>query len=110
MLLAAGAKLLVCHRRLYAEDHLRLFIGTVECYADGIAKVSGFTWTRDATHGFQRKNGRRTKFISLVSGTVMAYELPGDLDPESVHIDQSTGHGVIMTDGASFKMDLSERS
>ena len=68
MILSTGAKLAICHRRLFSEDHVRLFLGTVEAYADGIAKVSGFTWTRDPTHGFQKKADRRTKLISTSAG------------------------------------------
>jgi hypothetical protein len=47
MLLSNGAKVLVCHRRLFAEDQARYFFGVVEDYCEGIAKVSGFSWTRD---------------------------------------------------------------
>lgn len=109
MLLSKGAKLLVCHRRLFPEDPLRLFFGTVEMYSEGIAKVSGFTWTRDAAHGFQRKSDRRTKLIAIASGNFIVYEIPGEVDIEDIQIEQSTGHSVIASDGAKFRMDLSER-
>ena len=109
MLLSKGAKLLVCHRRLFPEDSLRLFLGVVEMYSDGIAKVSGFTWTRDATHGFQRKADRRTKLIPIASGSYIVYEIPAEVDIEDVGIEQPTGHAVIVTDGGKFRMDLSER-
>ena len=108
-MLAKGAKILVCHRRLFSEDHQRLFFGVVEEYCDGIAKVSGFTWTRDPTHGYQRKSDRRTKLISVDSGSLIVYELAADVDVEAVHIEQPGGHTVIATDGGKFQMDLSER-
>ena len=50
MLLSKGAKILACHRRLFPDDGVRYFFGVVEDYCDGVAKVSGFTWTRDVTH------------------------------------------------------------
>ena len=109
MLLLNGARLLICHRRLFPEDHPRLFFGTVETYAEGIAKVSGFTWTRDPTHGYQRKADRRTKLIAVASGTLIIYEISSDVDVEKVRIEQPGGHTVIATDGAKFRMDLSER-
>ena len=109
MLLSNGAKLLVCHRRLYSEDHARYFFGAVEMYSEGIAKVSGFSWTRDPTHGFQRKGDRRTKLIALASGTLIVYELPAEVDVEAVRIEQPGGHTVFATDGSKFRMDLSER-
>lgn len=109
MLFLKGANLMVCHRRLFSEDHLRFFFGTVEAYADGIAKVSGFTWTRDPTHGFQRKSDRRTKLIALASGSLIIYEIPAEVDVEEVRIDQAGAHTVVATDGSKFRMDLSER-
>ena len=109
MLLSEGAKLMVCHRRLFAEDHLRIFVGSVVAYADGIAKVSGFTWTRDPTHGYQRKADRRTKLISLASGSLIVYEIAREVDVEAVEIVQPGGHTVTVTDGSKFSMDLSER-
>ncbi len=108
-MLSQGTRLLVCHRRLFVEDHPRYFIGTVESYDDGIAKVSGFTWTRDPTHGFQRKADRRIKLIAVASGSVIVYEITEPVDVEQVRIEQPGGHTVIATDGAKFQMDLSER-
>ena len=67
MLLVQGTKLLICHRRLFPEDPVRFFFGTVEEYSEGVAKLSGFSWTRDSTRGFQRKSDRRTKFVSIAS-------------------------------------------
>ena len=109
MLLVQGAKILVCHRRLFTEDHPRYFLGSVQMYAEGIAKVSGFTWTRDPTHGFQRKADRRTKLIAVAAGSLIVYEIPPEVEIEDVRIEQPGGHTVIATDGAKFQMDLSER-
>lgn len=109
MLVSIGSKLLVCHRRMFHEDHPRLFFGVVEAYSEGIAKVSGFTWTRDPGRGFQKKTDRRTKLISFASGALILYEIPGDVNIEDVRIDQAGGHQVIATDGLDFRMDLSER-
>ena len=109
MLLAKGTNLLVCHRRLFAEDQLRFFFGTVESYCEGIAKVSGFSWTRDPTHGFQRKGDRRTKLIAVASGSLIVYEIEQELDVEDLRIEQPGGHAVVATDGRKFRMDLSER-
>ena len=49
MILANGTKLLICHRRLFADDNPRYFFGEVEVYADGVAKVTGYTWARMPT-------------------------------------------------------------
>jgi hypothetical protein len=42
MLLEPEDKVLVVHRRLFEGDHQRFFVGIVENYEEGIAKVSGF--------------------------------------------------------------------
>jgi hypothetical protein len=109
MLLSEGAKLFVCHRRLYSEDHPRFFFGSVEMYSEGIAKVSGFTWTRDPTRGFQRKSDRRTKLIAVASGNLIVYEIPRGVDVEELRIEQLDAHTIVATDGSNFRMDLSER-
>ncbi|MCP5055725.1 MAG: hypothetical protein GY937_03250 [bacterium] len=109
MLLSEGTKLLICHRRLFADDHLRFFFGVVEMYSDGIVKVSGYSWARDQISGFQRKSGRRTKLVAVSSGTLIVYEIPSDVDLEAVRIEQPDIHRVIATDGAAFQMDLAER-
>lgn len=109
MIVAKGAKLLVCHRRLFAEDQPRFFFGVVETYCEGIAKVSGFTWSRDPVRGFQKKADRRMKLIALDSGNLIVYQIPDEVDVERVRIEQPGGHVVIATDGGKFQMDLAER-
>lgn len=109
MFLSTGAKVLVCHRRLFAEDSTRFFFGVVEDYSEGIARVSGFTWTRDATRGFQKKADRRTKLIAIGSGSLIIYQIPDTVAIEEVRIEQPGGPTVTATDGSKFRMDLSER-
>lgn len=109
MLIEPGSKLLVCHRRLFAEDQSRFFVGTVEGSEEALVKVTGFSWMRDPRHGFVRKNDRCTKIISLGSGAVIVYELPGEVLVEDLRIEQPGGYAVTMTDGRKFRMDLAER-
>ncbi len=109
MLLDIGAKLLVCHRRLFPEDSPRFFVGTVVAHDGGVIKVTGITWTRDATHGFQKKRDARTKLISLHAGTVIVYELPPEVEIEALRLEQPSGTEIVLTDDAKFRMDMSER-
>lgn len=109
MLLETGAKILVCHRRLFAEDQPRYFVGFVVGCEDAVVKVTGFTWTRDVTHGFHKKPDLRTKLISLHTGTVIVYELPRELEVEALRLEQPSGHQILLTDDEKFRMDLSER-
>ena len=109
MVLAAGSKLLVCHRRLFNEDQPRFFVGVVKACEEGVAKVTGYSFTRDPSLGFVRKDDERTKIVALASGMVIVYELPAEVDVAQVRIEQPGGHSVVMTDGRSFRMDLAER-
>ena len=109
MLPASGAKLLVCHRRLFREDQPRFFAGVVKASESGLVKATGYSWTRDPAHGFRRKEGERTKIVALNSGMIIAYELPMEISIEKLRIEQLGGHAVVLTDGAEFRMDLAER-
>lgn len=109
MALSIGTKLFISHRRLFKDDQPRFFFGVTDHYSDGIVKVSGYTWTRDPTHGFQKKHDRRTKIVALTSGTLIIYEIPTQADIDNIKIDQPDAHSVIASDGYNFKMDLSER-
>lgn len=108
-LLDVGAKVLVCHRRLFPEDQPRFFVGRVDGCENGVAKVTGITWTRDVSHGFHRKKDLRTKLISLHAGTIILYELPREVEVESLSLLQLSASKIALTDGEKFEMDLSER-
>ena len=108
MLLAAGAKLLVVHRRLFERDQGRYFIGVVEGYEPGIAKVRGRTWTRDEAGEIVQKKDERTKLLALASGTLIVYQLPSDVDLSTIAMRSEGRTGVRVVDGRGFEMDLSE--
>ncbi len=110
MLVPGGAKLLLAHRRLFPEDQPRFFIGTVEAYADGMARISGYSWVREQLRGdILRKRDPRTKLVSLVAGTLLVYVLPDEVDIENLSIEHGTDRDYVLTDGKEFQMDLSER-
>ena len=108
MILESGIKVLIAHRRLFESDHVRFFVGTVEGYEDGLARVTGQTWTRDPYQGlYVGKKELRTKIVPIGSGTVIVYQLPGTVRLE--HFELSTeGSTLVAHDGADFRMDLSE--
>lgn len=109
MILISGAKILVCHRRLFEGDLPRFFVGTVTACEQGLVKLCGFSWTRDPGQGFIRKRDERTKILSLSSGALIVYELPSEILIEDLRIEQPGGHAVVLTDGGKFRMDLAER-
>ncbi len=108
MVLTTGSKVLIVHRRLFEADHPRYFVGQIDGYENGIAKVTGYTFAYDVLDGhFDRKSDRRTKIFSLTSGSVFCYELPRETKIEAIVFEHDR-HYVYLTDKAGFKMDLSE--
>lgn len=108
MILEPGAKVLLSHRRLFDSDHPRFFVGVVEGYEDGIVKVCGHTWLRDGYSGtFKKKADDRTKIVSITSGAVMVYQLPGTTNLNSIRFSTENGELSIRDDG-DFRMDMNE--
>ncbi|NOT30237.1 MAG: hypothetical protein HOP15_07305 [Planctomycetes bacterium] len=108
MILDTGMKVLISHRRLFEGDQPRLFVGTVESYEDGLARVTGYTWIRDYHHGgFHCKDDVRTKIIAVASGSVIVYQLESSLDLSAFEI-TTEGSQVLAKDGHGFLMDLTE--
>ena len=108
MILEPGVRVLIAHRRLYEGDHMRFFTGVVEGYEAGIARVTGHTWLRDGYSGaFKRKDDTRTKIVSLMSGTLIVYQLPSTIDLASLRV-ESRNADVHLVDRAGFRMDLTE--
>lgn len=110
MILEIGSTILVAHRRLFLEDQARFFIGNVEAYENGIARVTGHSWVCEQVRGdILRKPDLRTKIVSLSSGTLIAYLLPANLDLTKLKILHKHNQATILTDGGSFTMDISDR-
>lgn len=108
MLLTEQTKVLVVHRRLFENDLSRFFIGEVNAYENGIAKVAGYTWFRDPnTTNMSRKGDIRTKLISLSSGALIVYQLPDTVAISSTQFEVKQDGRLILTD-RQFSMDLTE--
>ena len=108
-MLKPGDKLLIAHRRLFEDDQPRFFVGRVLAYEHGIAKVAGHAWVKERIRAeFGRKPDERVKFVPLGSGSIIAYELPATVDLARLVL-RSTSHDLVLTDGAGFSMDLTDR-
>lgn len=108
MLLGADTKVLVVHRRLFENDQSRFFVGKVEGYEDGVAKIRGRTWSRDQYGAIVMKNDERTKIVSLSSGTLIVYQLPFEVELEALTIKPGSDQSVVLSDGNGFSMNLTE--
>lgn len=109
MILEEGSKVLIIHRRLFEGDNARFFVGVVDAYEQGVAKVRGHTWIRDSfSPGFFQKHDRRTKIASISSGTLLVYELPSETEMGKLKFSVNDEGKILLTDGNQLMLDLSE--
>ena len=108
-MLEQGEKLLMVHRRLFEKDSPRFFAGEVQAYENGVAKVRGYTFVKDMFTGdIKKKPDLRTKFLAVVSGTLIIYQLPVTARLDSLKFSHTQDAGLVLTDDAGFSMDMSE--
>ncbi len=108
-MLKQGDKLLIVHRRLFEKDTPRFFVGEVQVYEAGLAKVKGYTFVKDLFSGsMKKKPDLRTKIMSIVSGTFIVYQLPVTVLLDSVRFDLEKDGGLILMDEGGFSMDVGE--
>lgn len=110
MILRSGEKIHVIHRRFYDKDQHRHFIGTVEAYENGVARVVGNVFTVD-TVKFQyiRRPETRTRIIALSSGDLLVNVIPPHVNLDKISYKQEK-KGVRVSDGSDWFLDLSEFS
>jgi hypothetical protein len=108
-MLEQGEKLLIVHRRLFEKDTPRFFVGEVQAYEAGMAKVKGYTFVKDLFGGnMKRKSASRTKIMSIVSGTFIVYQLPVTVLLDSVRFDLDQDGALVLKDDGGFSMDVAE--
>ncbi len=108
-MLEQGDKLLIVHRRLFEKDTPRFFVGDVQAYEAGIAKVNGYTFVKDLFSGnMQKKAHARIKIMSIISGTFIVYQLPVTVLLDSVRFDLDQEGALVLTDDGGFSMDVAE--
>ena len=108
MILRKGEKIHVIHRRLFEKEPHRHFIGVVDEYEGGVARVTGHVYTVDPVKfAFIRRAEKRTRIISVVSGDLLVNVIPPAVDLEKI-IYKQEAKSVRVTDGADWHLDLSE--
>lgn len=108
VILESGDHVLIVHRRLFEKDRGRFFVGTVEAYEAGIARVTGHSFAHDLLGGnVIAKKDCRTKVFSIASGTLIVYRLPAETDMEAIQFVNRDGE-LTLTDGSKVCMDLAE--
>jgi hypothetical protein len=108
MILKPGEKVHIIHRRNYEKDRHRHFIGTVEFYDLGVARVTGHVYTVDPVKfSFMKRPEPRTRLVSIVSGDVLVNILPAKVKLDNIIYKQER-KAVRVTDGSDWYLDLSE--
>ena len=106
--LSAGEKIHIIHRRHLEKEPHRHFVGFVEAYEAGIARVTGHIFTVDPVRfEFIRRADPRTRIMSLLSGDILVNIIPAAVDLDKV-IYQQEAKAVRVTDGSNWHLDLSE--
>ena len=108
MILKQGEKVHIIHRRQYEKDHHRHFIGVVEAYDLGVARITGHVYTVDPIKfTFVKREEVRTRLVSIVSGDVLVNIIPAKVKLEQITYKQER-KAVRVTDGSGWHLDLSE--
>jgi len=110
MIFEIGDTVLLSNRRMFERDEARFFVGrTVACEGQ-LLKVEGFTFVRDVSNGYVvKKEEKRTKVLSLASPGYIVYQLPNDINVETIDIESGNGEAILV-DGSRQIMNLSERT
>ena len=106
-IIARGEIIHVLHR--FDRELKRHFVGRVECWQDGVARVSGYVFVVDdsSTQIFVKRPDIRTKLVALCDGELLINILPAAVRLEDVHY-ETIEHRLYLTDGKKWKMDLKE--
>src|SRR5579862_6964039 len=108
MILQPGEKIHVIHRRHFEKDPHRHFLGVVDDYENGLARVTGHIYTVDLVKfNFFRRPEVRTRIVALHSGDLLINIIPPSVDLEKVVYKQEK-KGVRMTDGSDWFMEISD--
>lgn len=108
-MLEAGDTLLVCYRRLFANDDNRFFLGKVDAYDAGVVKLTGHSFLRDTVSGqMAEKSSLMTKLLSISSGTLLIYQLPANVELAKLRFEHKLMK-LSLVDDAGFSLDLSEK-
>ena len=107
-ILCPGEKIHVIHRRHFEHEPHRHFVGVVDAYEGGVARVVGHVYAVDTTtFKFFRRPELRTRIISAASGEVLINVLPVTVDLEKI-VYKIEAQAVHVTDGTDWHLDISE--
>jgi hypothetical protein len=108
MILEPGEKLHVIHRRKLEREPHRHFVGVVEAYECGVARVTGYVYTVDTVKSaFFRRPEKRTRILAISSGDLLVNVIPAEVDLEKI-VYKIEKKSLRVTDGSNWHLDISE--
>jgi hypothetical protein len=111
VLLSKGDKIFVVARRLFPEDLRRHFVGEVVEASETTVKVRGFAFIYDDVQSdFVRREDIRTRIFSLTDVGNIINVLPSDAILREVQYMVDNQNQRIVSDGKTFKINVSEFS
>lgn len=108
MILAKGEKVHIIHRRTLEHEPHRHFVGEVDDYQNGVARVVGYLYTVDReVGGYVRRPQKRIRIVSIASGDTFVNVIPDSVDLENITYQQEK-KAVRVSDGSDWYLDISE--
>ncbi|MBM4432814.1 MAG: hypothetical protein FJ025_02290 [Chloroflexi bacterium] len=107
MILDIGEKVHIIERSYFPEDQRRHFIGEIIRCTGNTVRVRGHAWVFDNMKGqFVQKREERERVIQL-GERIIANVIPRQVNLSEVKY-KATERTLIVTDGKSFNLDISE--
>jgi len=102
-----GDKIVIIDKKLFRDDNIRVFVGVVEEYDDGVIRARGCAFHVNPYEVASTERGRdeRVRVVSLDSESLF-YLLPREVEISRVQLKRSPKL-IVLTDG-SFSIDLTE--
>ncbi len=108
MILHAGEKVHIIHRRLFQGEARRHMVGVVDAYENGMARIVGYVFTVDkSSFSYTKHDDKRTRIVAMSSGDLFVNVLPPEVDIDKVHYEQQS-KTTRVTDGSGWHLELSE--
>ncbi|NNM13659.1 MAG: hypothetical protein HKO58_05000 [Gammaproteobacteria bacterium] len=111
MLIEIGEKLHVVYRALYENSTRQHFLGMVKAIENSVVRLEGYVFVFEVKKDeFLRKEEKRTTFINIGECGCIVNLVPDSVDLDKVFYKYIAPSGLIVSDGKSFKLDISEFS
>jgi hypothetical protein len=107
-ILAAGDKLHIMTRRLFADDVHPHFVGEVSAASGPLFRAQGYAFVFDsATNSYLKHPALRTRLFSLSDAGHIINVIPREVDLDALQY-RVTNRRLVITDGKEFSLEINE--